>query len=549
MTSSRFKFLIALSTFLILFSAISLSAQEADDLLAITAPDCDYGGNVRALEAVDNRTVRLSLCNPDPALPSKVAHLALAIHPAAHLEATAATEELLTRPIGTGPYQLQSWEPGKEIILSRFDDYWGFPASEPQVIIRWNPSAVARRIALQSGEVDGIDNVAESDLEAIADDATLNLLARPAVTAAYLATSNYFPPFDDVRVRQAIAHAIDRNGLVQRFYPPGSVVAQGFVPPSIFGSTADEVQTLPYDPDRARELLEEAAQDLGFTLPIQTTLSHWDVGRAYLPLPAEIASDIQAQLAEVGIEAEIIMKDPGEFVESVLAGQEPLYLLGWSADYLDGANFLDFLFNPAARNLGNPYPEIVEALVSANHLSSQEERYALFLQVNTAIRDLAPIVPLAHGASAVAFNGQIENANTSPLDGNESFAIMDNPNRDSIIWMQNGEPISLYCNDEVDGESFRVCHQIHESLLDFAIGGGDIIPGLAESWESNEDATVWTFRLRENVLFHDGSTLHANDVITSWAAMWDTQHPLHIGNTGVFQFWNTFFQGFLNPTD
>jgi peptide/nickel transport system substrate-binding protein len=115
--------------------------------------------------------------------------------------------------------------------------------------------------------------------------------------------------------------------------------------------------------------------------------------------------------------------------------------------------------------------------------------------------------------------------------------------------MQNGEPISLYCNDEVDGESFRVCHQIHESLLDFAIGGGDIIPGLAESWESNEDATVWTFRLRENVLFHDGSTLHANDVITSWAAMWDTQHPLHIGNTGVFQFWNTFFQGFLNPTD
>jgi ABC-type transport system substrate-binding protein len=526
---------------------LMIAPAFGQDLMSVLAPDCDYGGNMKSIEAVDPLTVRFTLCNVDAAFLSKAAHLVMGIHPSEYLEANnGGGTDFIRNPIGTGPYKLERWDAGNELVLTRFDDYWGEKAIEPTVIFRWNSEAAARLVELRAGNIDAMDNVAPADFEAVQSDPAFNVIARPPVTGVYVAMSNFFPPFDDVRVRQAVAYGIDRQRLVDNFYPPGSSVASGFVPPIIFGSTPD-VEPLPYDPDKARALLEEAAADLGFELPLKTTISYRDVFRAYLPQPGIVAQDIQAQLAAVGIELEIQVVESGTFIAQAIEGQYPMYLLGWTADYMDAGNFLDFLFNPNAKNLGNPYPEIVNPLLEAGRTADPDKRLEFFTQTNEAIRDLAPLVPFAHGTSAVVFDARIRNANTSPLDGNENFSVMEDPNDDNIIWMQNAEPISLYCNDEADGESFRGCHQIQEALLDFAIGGTDIVPGLAESYEASEDGTVWTFHLRGGVKFHDGSDLDSNDVVASWVAQWDAASPLHTGNTGQFAFWTTFFQGFLNP--
>jgi ABC-type transport system substrate-binding protein len=117
---------------------------------------------------------------------------------------------------------------------------------------------------------------------------------------------------------------------------------------------------------------------------------------------------------------------------------------------------------------------------------------------------------------------------------------------DTFVWMQNAEPISLYCADETDGESLRACNQVTEPLLNYEIGGTAVVPALAETYEPNDDLTEWTFHLRQGVTFHDGSTLDANDVITSLNLQWDAASPLHKGNTGAFTYWSGLFGTFLN---
>jgi ABC-type transport system substrate-binding protein len=120
------------------------------------------------------------------------------------------------------------------------------------------------------------------------------------------------------------------------------------------------------------------------------------------------------------------------------------------------------------------------------------------------------------------------------------------PGQDTFVWMQNAEPIGLYCADESDGESLRVCEQINESLLAYEVGGAKVIPSLATGYTVNEDATVWTFTLRDGVKFHDGSLLDANDVVLSWVVQWDAASPLHVGRVGDFSYFSGLFGSFLN---
>ena len=117
---------------------------------------------------------------------------------------------------------------------------------------------------------------------------------------------------------------------------------------------------------------------------------------------------------------------------------------------------------------------------------------------------------------------------------------------DTFVWMQNAEPISLFCADETDGESLRACEQVTEPLLNYEEGGTAVVPALAETYEPNADLTEWTFHLRKGVKFHDGSSLTANDVVATLNLQWDAANPLHKGNTGAFDYWSGLFGKFLN---
>jgi ABC-type transport system substrate-binding protein len=537
------KYPVFLALPLCLLLVLTLAAPVAgQDLMTYSAGSCDYGGEFASIEALDQRTVRFTLCYPDPAFPSKAAFASYAIFPSEYLEATGGGGDLILHPIGTGPFRLERWDLGNEIVLTRFDDYWGEPAREQRLIFRWNAEATQRLTELQSGNVDGIDNPGTGDFGVIASDPNLALYERPGANVFYLGINNTVPPFDNLLVRQAIAHAIDRQRIVDNFYPPGSTVAAQFIPPIIFGYT-EEVDPFPFDADRARELLAES----GVPLPIQTTLSYRDVSRPYLEQPGVVATDLQAQLADIGINAEVVVMESGAFIDAGDRGQLSLHLLGWSADYPDATNFLDFHFGAgASEQFGAKFAEITEPLRQAAQLAAPEDRRDFYIEANTFIRDLVPMVPIAHGSSGTAFRAAIAGAHSSPLI-NENFSVMEDPDDDDLIWMQNGEPPGLYCADESDGEALRACEQINESLLAYEIAGTAVIPSLATQWQANDELTEWIFTLREGVIFHDGTSFDANDVVLSYAVQWDAAHPLHVGRDGSFTYFPALFGAFLNP--
>jgi ABC-type transport system substrate-binding protein len=519
----------------------SLPVVHGQRWLHVSAETCNYGGEILSIEALDERTVQFRLCYPDSAFTSKVAFGAFAIHPSEYLQATGGTGALLEHPVGTGAYQFERWERGSEIVLSRYDNYWGPLAFEPELIFRWNAEAAGRYNALEAGQVDGIDNPGRAEFEMIHSDPQMALYPRPSTAIFYIGINNRFPPFDNVLVRQAMAYAIDKQRIIEQYYPEGSTPADQFMPPSIFGYTP-EVRPTPYNLDRARQRLEES----GVALPIRAKLSYRNVVRGYLPQPHDVAVEIQQELAQIGIEVELDEMESSTFLDASTAGDLPLFLLGWLPDYPDATNFLDFHFGASAsESFGDKFPEITQPLLQASRLFDPDERYPFYVQANTAIQEKVPMIPVAYAGSAAAFRARIAGAHSSPLSF-EYFAVMDDPDDDNIIWMQNAEPISLYCADELDGESFRVCNQVHEALLTFSIAGTTVIPALAVDYSASENADEWTFRLREGVTFHDGSSLDANDVVLSFTVQWDAANPLHIGREGTFTYFSTFFGHFLN---
>jgi peptide/nickel transport system substrate-binding protein len=507
--------------------------------------DCgSYDGNLQAMRALDELTVEFTLCAPDVAFPSKVAFSALNIHPSEYLESTGGGGELIENPIGTGPYQLRQWDRGNQLVLERYDGYWGEPAETDTLVFRWSSEAAQRLVELQAGTVDGIDNPGRDDFEVIANDPNLQLLERPGLNIFYVGLNRDMEPFDDELVRQAIGMAIDRQRIVDNFYPPGSTVADQFLPPDIFGYTPQPTW-YEYDPQAARDMLADA----GFPDGFEVTLNYRDVVRSYLPSPGTVAQDIQAQLAEIGVTVNIEVMESGAFLDASDAGQLTMYLLGWGADYPDATNFLDFHFGRgASAQFGAGFEDIWDLLDEASSIADADTRLGLYEQVTELIKQHVPMVPVAHGGSGVAYRADVTNAQASPL-GNEYFAVMDPGGRDTFVWMQNAEPIGLYCADETDGESLRACEQINESLLAYEIGGTDVEPALATEWAPNDDGTVWTFTLRDGVTFHDGSTFDANDVVKSYQVQWDASDPLHVGRDGNFTYFSAFFNGFLNAPE
>jgi ABC-type transport system substrate-binding protein len=208
-------------------------------------------------------------------------------------------------------------------------------------------------------------------------------------------------------------------------------------------------------------------------------------------------------------------------------------------------NFLDFHFGANNLQFGDAYPEIYEVLEEASSIADVDEAAPLYAQANNAIKELVPMVPIAHGASADAALGTVENAYVPPF-GAVNLALLD-PGKDTVVFMQNAEPISLYCADETDGESLRACEQVTEPLYGFSVGGTDTEPLLATECAPNEDLSVWTCALREGVTFHDGAALDANDVVTSYAVQWDAANPLHVGRDGTFSYFGSLWGGLLNP--
>jgi peptide/nickel transport system substrate-binding protein len=389
----------------------------------------------KSCEVVDDATVTLNLTRPSATVLSALTLPSLAIVSPTALQEYGADEGSVDEdgifhptgtystehPTGTGPFKFESWTLGEQLSIVRNDDYWGEPAQLDQVIFRPIGDNTARLQALQTGEVQGYDLVEPQDTETITGDSNLQLLERPPFNVGYVTFNQAMPPMDQLEVRQAVAHAINRQEIVDAFYAGRGIVATQFQPQEIFG-WAEDVPQYEYDPEKSRQLLEQ----VGLTLPV--AIDFWyptDVSRDYMPDPKRNFEAMVADLEEAGFEVTPHSAPwQPDYVGAVNEGKAGhLNLIGWIADFADPDNFVGTFFQTSQPQWGFENPEIHDLLTQAEQEADQAAREELYKEANRKIMEFLPGLPYVTAKAALTFTVNVQGFVPSPVGvGGESFA-------------------------------------------------------------------------------------------------------------------------------
>ncbi|MGH8932355.1 MAG: ABC transporter substrate-binding protein [Egibacteraceae bacterium] len=381
----------------------------------------------QSCEAIDERTVRLNLEQPSASFLAGLALTNFTIASPKALREFGADEGEVDaegvfqpagtygtqHPTGTGPFMFSEWIIGDRLVMRRNPDYWGeFPGNIETLVFRPIPDGAARLQALQTGEIQGYDFVAPEDVQTVEGDPSLQLLERPPYNVGYVGINQAVEPLGDLRVRQAIAHAIDRQEIVDAFYVGRGVVAQEFMPPALFGY-AEDVTTYEYDPSRARQILTDA----GYTLPVEIPFAFpTDVSRPYMPDPQANFEAVKADLEAAGfaVLTESAAWTP-DYLGKIQTGQYGLYLYGWTGDIGDPDNFLGTFFQTPQPEWGFDNPELFRLLDRAEAELDQARRAELYQEANRMIMDLLPGIPYVHSRPTLAFTANVEGYVPSPV--------------------------------------------------------------------------------------------------------------------------------------
>jgi len=317
-------------------------------------------------------------------------------------------------PTGTGPYKFDKWERGQAVTLKANPDYWGDKAKTETVIIRTISDTRARVQELESGSIDGFDLVGPGDVQALQDKG-FQIQNRPAFNILYLAFNQGNEALKDVKVRQAISYAIDKEALLKASLPPGSKAAIQFMPDLVNGYNP-KVTTYPYDVEKAKSLLKEAGQEnltLKFAYPT-------GVSRPYMPTPEDTFQVLKSQLEAAGIKITPVSKQwTPDYLDMTKkeAGtkQRDIHLLGWTGDYNDPDNFLGVFFGTKTFEWNFENKELFADLKTARELPTVEEQTPVYEKISEEIATFIPGVPLAHPAPSLAFAKGVEGYVASPV--------------------------------------------------------------------------------------------------------------------------------------
>jgi peptide/nickel transport system substrate-binding protein len=315
----------------------------------------------------------------------------------------------LEHPTGTGALKFESFAANDKVVLARYDDYWGAKSILDKVIIRTIPDLPARRQALEAGEIQGYDNADPGDVEALK--ANYQVIQRPAFNVAYVGFNQKKKPLDNIKIRQAVAYALNRDALIKAKYPPGSIVASQFMPPEVQGYN-DNVTKYSYDPNKAKQLIAES----GVKNP---TIEFWyptSVSRPYMPDPAANFQAFKSDLEKVGFK--IVPKSAPwrpNYNNATQSGQAAMFLLGWTGDFGDADNFIGVFFQKFSPQFGFENKEIFSLLDNAERETDQAKRVDLYKQANDAIMKFLPGVPYASTGPFLVFTKNVKGYIPSPV--------------------------------------------------------------------------------------------------------------------------------------
>jgi len=336
------------------------------------------------VEAVDPLTVRFVTKYPFGAFEPTIAHVSSAIVSptvaAAHGKAFGSSAAAVS---GTGPYRVASWKKDQEVMLERFDGYWGTKGVTRQIVYRPIPEAAARVLALESGDVDVISRIPATDIPRLEARSDIEVHKLPGVGAQQFRFNLRKKPFDDPRVRQAISLAIDRQAIVRNLVSSFARPSTSALTPIMRGYT--NLGEIPYDPEKARALLKAAGYPDGFATKIATTPRY--------PMGVELAEAVAADLKKVGITAAIEVYDWATMVQ-FWAGLPPeknpqeIFIMGAGASTADADWGLRPIFRSAPTNENNygyysnaEFDRVIEAAMRETDPAKRQALYTRAQQI------------------------------------------------------------------------------------------------------------------------------------------------------------------------
>jgi peptide/nickel transport system substrate-binding protein len=376
---------------------------------------------LQAINVVDDTTIEFTLREPFAAFPAAIASGYFGIASPTAIEQAGADYGTASVPaVGTGPYKFVEWRIGDRVVLERNPDYWkeGFPKTD-QLVMRFIKEPSARLAELRAGSIDFTVDIAPDQLSELQSDPNLEEVRRPPFNVGYLALNTSYEPLANKEVRQAIAMAINRKGIVDSFWSGLASSDPHFTPPSMEKYQDSSLPDYEYNPERAKQMLAEAGYPDGFPLE----LWYMPVSRPYYPTPKPIAEAFAADLGAIGIDVTLNTKDWTAYLADRL--KEPGYqafMLGWTGDYGDPDNFLYYHFGVGGTtDIGGwKNDQAFQLLEDARKETDDARRVELYQQAEKIIHDEAVRIPVVHSEPLNAQRSNISDWFPSPL-GSESF--------------------------------------------------------------------------------------------------------------------------------
>ena len=387
----------------------------------------DDASTITAIDKLDDYTVKFTLSTP---LAPFLANLAMDFFAISSPTAIQASGQDYGTPsvgaVGTGPFVFKEWVEGDHITVTANENWWGGRAKVDEVIWRVIPDASARYLALKAGDIHAMEQATSEDLASAQADSTMQVMFKPPLNTVYLAFNYKIVELQDPKVREAIAHAINKPALAEAFWGASGQVAKTLVPASMWGFN-DAIEDFAYDPELSKQLLADAgfpdglsemtiAEDIldaegnvvfkaGDKMPLR--FNYIPADRFYISGPKQVAEAMAADLAKAGITVELFTPGDwptylGERREGKLVG---LYMLGWGGDNGDPDNFTGYFFSTGAEPINREgwyqNAALAELLQKAVTIPSQAEREPMYKEADQILHDDVARIWLVHQATPI----------------------------------------------------------------------------------------------------------------------------------------------------
>lgn len=414
----------------------------------------DDASTITSVEALDEYTVKFTLKIPVAPFLANLAMDMFAISSPAAFEQYGEDYGLPSSGcVGTGPFKFVEWVEGDHITVEAYDDYWGGRPQIDEIVWRVIPDASARFLALQAGDIHGLEQAVVEDLAVAEADPSLYVMARPALNTGYLAFNYKIEEMQDVNFRKAVVHAINRQDLAENVWGTYGEVATNFLPPLVLGHNED-LELWPYDTELAKQFLADAgfpdgisevtvAEDVldaegnvvytaGEKIPLR--LYYLPIDRFYFPGPKEVAEAMAADLAKAGIN--VTLELAGDWATylgvrrtGLLMG---LYQLGWGGDNGDPDNFHNYFWgfsgadkvgddpaqwtkSPEGREGWFANTEVAYLCYQAAQIPDPAEREELYNQVEQILHDDVARVWIGHNNTPLIFSNRVSGYVPQPV--------------------------------------------------------------------------------------------------------------------------------------